>query len=150
MTSMYRNTFRSPLWLEPVACVAKAVLISLALASSVSASAAPAVIPPKLHGAWSTQLEYCGRDSDGNYFFGADEIGAWEVHWEELKLRSRQGSAIELIAMEIGHESRVAVVIRIKMIAPKRISFEVCEGTGCWRESLRKCPKEKPQLFQAS
>jgi hypothetical protein len=150
MTSIYSNTFRSPLWLEPVACVAKAVLILLAVAYSVSVSAASSVVPSKLHGFWSTKLEYCGRDSDGNYFFGADEIGAWEVHWEELKLRSRQGSSINLSAMEIGHESRVAVAIRIKIIAPKRISFEVCEGTYCWRESLRKCPKEKPQPFQAS
>ena len=141
MTTMYRSTFRSPLWLQPVTCVAKAVLVCLSLALTVSGSSASSVIPPELHGAWSTQLEHCGRDSEGNYFFAAHEIDAWEVTWEELKIRSRQGSTIKLIAMHTEYEMRAAVAITIKIIAPQRISFEECTGVYCWRISLRKCPK---------
>ena len=143
MTSIYRSKFRSPLCLQPVTCVAKAVLVSLSLASTVSVSSASSVIPPELHGAWSTQLEYCGRDSDGNYFFAAHQIDAWEVTWQELKLRSRQGSTIKLSAMHTEYETRATVAITIKIITPQHITFEECEGTYCWRVSLRKCPKAK-------
>ncbi|MGN6151800.1 MAG: hypothetical protein ACTHOH_07295 [Lysobacteraceae bacterium] len=98
-------------------------------------------MPADLHGAWSTRLEYCGQDSDGNYFLSERRIDAWEVAWQELRLRSASGKAIRLSARHVEYEDETPVALRIERTSADTISFEECTGASCWNVALQRCPK---------
>jgi hypothetical protein len=142
--SMSRYTFRSPLWPRSGAWVVKGIGASLALASTVSVCSASSGIPRELHGAWSRNLESCESDSDGNYFFSAHQIEAWEVTYKILKLRSRKGSTTKFRAIHTEFDMPSPVDITIRSLSANKILFISCEATQCYSETVRRCPKEKP------
>jgi hypothetical protein len=115
------------------------ILLALSCSSTAAHGSTASVIPANLHGAWSTQLEYCGKDSDSNYFIAGGKIIGWEVTWNDLRVRQRRASSLELAAKHVEYADSTAVVLTIMHYSQNFILFQECEGRYCWKVNLKRC-----------
>lgn len=139
---------RSPRRDPPRARVPAAAVGLLALGAVLMPAAGAAqdpLIPAGFQGAWSTQLEYCGQDSDGNYTIGRDSIDAWEVSWDGIRILSRTKDLLRLRATHREYESADPVKLTLRRTGADAISFQECDGEHCWQVELRRCPGSKEQ-----
>lgn len=113
--------------------------------SSVLAHAAETVgrapsVPPAYQGAWSVQVESCGKDSDQNYFIGPEGIQAWEVSWTISRATPGPAGALRIDAMHREHEAEFPVVITITQRSSDEQVFAECHRGDCWQVTLKRCP----------
>lgn len=107
------------------------------------ASADNVQVPAFYQGAWSTNLEYCGKDSDGNYFISPKVISGWEVSWEINEIVSKSVSEIIISSAHSEYENTFPVIVNIKRVYGDVINFQECEEGHCWQFDLHRCPEEK-------
>lgn len=124
---------------------ASALLLAGGLAWAGSVYPANAVngsgpIPKAFRGDWSTRLEYCGKDSDGNYTIGSAGIQAWEVSWTISEVSTGRRNRLRMMAIhqEYGVDTRAAITIN--PLSPGSIVFQECIEGYCWEVTLQKCP----------
>lgn len=139
---------RSPRRDPPRARVPAAVVGLLALGAMLMPAAGAAQgprIPAGFQGAWSTQLEYCGKDSDGNYTIHPDSIDAWEVSWDGIRILSRTKDLLRLRATHREYENTFPVKLTLTRTGADAITVQECHGEYCWQVELRRCPDPKEQ-----
>ena len=125
--------------------VALCALWSAGSLSSVLALAAETVgrapsVPPAYQGAWSVQVESCGKDSDENYFIGSQDIQAWEVSWTVSRTTSGPAGALRIVAAHREYEAEFPVMITITQRSSDEQVFEECRQGDCWQVTLKRCP----------
>jgi hypothetical protein len=118
------------------------VIVAILFSATEALAGAPK-IPEAFHGAWSTQIESCGKDSDGNYFIGANTIEAWEVSWDIVQLTTKARGELSIRATHKEYENNVPVIIALKKSDKDRVRFEECDiqHKSCWQIDLRRCPR---------
>jgi hypothetical protein len=128
-----------------VALCAPCALWSCGSVSSVLVPAAETVdrassVPPPFQGAWSEQVESCGKDdSDQNYFIGPKDIQAWEVTWTISRTTLGPAGALRIVAIHREYEADHPVVITITQRSSDEQVFEEC-SPACWQVTLKRCP----------
>jgi hypothetical protein len=119
-----------------------AAMLAFFQSGSVALARAP-TIPHAYQGAWSTSLEFCGNDSDGNYFIQPSTLDAWEVSWHIVQLSTGSKNVLIIQAIHEEYENTFPVRLTINRLDPDSIQFEECTfkpTKHCWRVKLLRCP----------
>jgi hypothetical protein len=127
--------------------VALSALSALWSCGSVSSGLVPAAetvdrassVPPAFQGAWSEQVESCGKATHENYFIGPKDIHAWEVMWTISRTTLGPAGALRIVAIHREYEADHPVVITITQRSSDEQVFEEC-SPGCWQVTLKRCP----------
>jgi hypothetical protein len=104
-------------------------------------SAHAAVIPEFYQGAWSTHLEYCGNDSDGNFFIGKNDIAAWEVSWDVHQITQQTDARLVIDTVHQEYENQFPVKLSLRKIDKNHIIIEECDKSYCWKADVFRCPR---------